>query len=210
MMKQTAGFALFASMFASILWMNAATAQNAATSQPPAEGALVVERQPGEVGAASAVVVRGAITAVDKEHREFTVRRPKGDEVVVTAGEEVRNFDQIKVGDQVVFRQTEAVVLELKKTEGKGGIRERSVREAADVAQPGDKPGIAAARRTRIVADVTAVDRKAGTVTLRGVHASRTLRARDPAVLKNVKKGDQVEATVLEGQALSIEAAGTR
>lgn len=206
MVKQFTGIA----MIASILLMQQAVAQDAPAEKPAVQGAAMMEKQPGQVSAAGVVVVRGTITAINAERREVTIKRPKGDEVVVPAGPEVRNFDQIKVGDQVVLRQAQSVIMDLKKTDGKGGIRERSDRESSGVARPGDKPGIAAMHEVHIVADVTAIDAKAHTVTLRGVHGSRTLQVRDPAVLKNVKKGDQVDVVLVEGEALSVEAANAR
>ena len=53
-------------------------------------------------------------------HREDAI----GNVVDVNAGPEVRNFDQIKVGDLLVVRYMESLTLELKK--GGAGIRERS------------------------------------------------------------------------------------
>lgn len=173
------------------------------------DGAMVVGKQPGKLGAAAVSVGRATITGVNRERREITVKRAEGDEVTIPVDERVRNFDQIQVGDQIVLRQGESIVLSLKKVDGKG-IRERSVKEQTTLAPLGAKPGIAASRDTRIVADVTAVDTKAGTVTLRGVHESRTLRVRDQKILSNIKKGDQVEALLQEGEALSVEAAPSK
>ncbi|WP_188418886.1 hypothetical protein [Oxalicibacterium solurbis] len=207
MPMRTAGMTLTVSLTASLLLL-----QGAAIAQDrPAtvEGAMVVGKQSGKLGAAAVSVGRATITGVNRERREITVKRAEGDEVTIPVDERVRNFDQIQVGDQIVLRQGETLVLSLKKVDGKG-IRERSVKEQTTLAPLGAKPGIAASRDTRIVADVTDVDRKAGTVTLRGVHESRTLRVRDQQILAKVKKGDQVEALLQEGEALSVEAAPSR
>ncbi|MQR00999.1 hypothetical protein [Glaciimonas soli] len=182
--------------------------QNAAPlAKPSVDGGVVVARKAGSVGAAGAVVARGTITNVNPATREFTIKRPNGEEVVVLASDVVKNFDQIKTGDQVVYRQAEAVVLNLKKIAGHNGIRERTESDATHVAQPGDKPGIVATHETRIIANVTAVNHKTGTVTLRGVNGSRTLQVHDLSLLTHVNKGDQVEVVVTEGEALSVETA---
>jgi hypothetical protein len=169
------------------------------------ETSVEVGRGKGTVGVAGTVVARGTVTNVNTAAREITIKNAKGDELVVPAGPEVKNFDRIKTGDQVVWRQAEAMVAELKKTQSKDGIRERVDTDTIEAAKPGQKPGIAAVRTTRVVANVTAVDRKAGTVTLRGVQASRKLKVNDPSMLADVSRGDQVELTLVEGLALTIE-----
>ena len=63
----------------------------------------------------------------------------------VVAGDEVRNFDQIKLGDFVVVRYAEALTLELRKTKtGAGGV---SVSEGAALAEPGERPAVAGAQQ---------------------------------------------------------------
>ncbi len=176
-------------------------------AKPSVDGGVVVARKAGSVGAAGAIVARGTITNVDPATREFTIKRPNGQEVTVLASDVVKNFDQIKTGDQVVYRQAQAVVVNLKKVAGHNGIRERTDSDATKVAQPGDKPGVLATHETRIIANVTAVNHKTGVVTLRGVDGSRTLKVHDLSLLTHVNKGDQVEVVVTEGEALSVETA---
>jgi hypothetical protein len=50
-----------------------------------------------------------------------TLKGPQGNVVDVVAGDEVKNFDQIKVGDFVVVRYAEALTLELRKTKSSAG-----------------------------------------------------------------------------------------
>ena len=167
--------------------------------------AAIVAKEPGRVAAADAVRVSAAVTAIDKDKRLVTLKGPKGNTFVVHAGPEVKNFDQIKVGDEVVVRYVEALTLELKK--GSGGIRERVEREGAVAAQPGEKPGAAVGRQVTVVADVIAKDSKRQTIRLRGVERTIDLKVPDPKQFKLVQVGDQVEATFTEAVALSVEPA---
>lgn len=194
-------------LLALALSINPAYAQEAkAPAAAPAGGeVLVVGRGKGVVAAAGKRVVRGTITNVNPQRREFTVKRSSGEEVVVLTGPEVRNFDQIKVGDQVVLREAESVLMSLQKSQAGKELRQRSVAETVYVAQPGDKPGIAATRETHIVADVIAVNKKEGSVTLKGASRTRVFYLDDKTALDNIKKGDQIEAVVKEGESLSIE-----
>jgi Cu/Ag efflux protein CusF len=189
----------------SLIAIRPVVAQDAAADNAGPAASASISKKDGKLIAKGKVVSRGTITNVDPARREFTVRRSKGDEVVVPVSEKVKNFNQIKVGDQIVLRQSESIVLSLKKTEK--GMRKRSVAETTTLAKPGEKPSISATRETHVVADVTAVDKKKGTITLKGVNRSRTFQLSDPALLADIKKGDQVEAVLMEGEALSIEAA---
>ena len=58
---------------------------------------------------------RATVTAVDLQRRLLTLKDSGGGKVVVEAGPEVRNFDQIKVGDEVVTSYTQAVAWQVKR-----------------------------------------------------------------------------------------------
>jgi len=165
----------------------------------------VVAKEPGKVAMAEAVRLSATVQAIDKDKRLVTLKRADGSTFAITAGPEVRNFDQIKVGDQVVARYVESLSLELKKASG--GIRERVEREGGAVAKPGEKPGMAVGRQVTVVADVVAVNKAKQTIRLRGVEHTIDLKVRDPNQFKLVKVGDQVEATFIEAVALSVEPA---
>ena len=78
-----------------------------------------VTSSPGKVGVAQTVDFSATITAIDKATRTITLKGPKGEEQKVVAGPEVKNFDQLKVGDTVTAQYIESLVLELKKGGGK-------------------------------------------------------------------------------------------
>ena len=101
-------------------------------------GAVIVGKGPGVAGAAQTVKVTATITAIDAATRDITLKGPQGREVVVTAGPEVRNFAQMKVGDQVDVEYVEALTLELKK----GGGQPVAKTETAGMARakPGEQP----------------------------------------------------------------------
>ncbi len=205
MMKRIIGITLLAST--ALIQTTYAADKAQPMAEPSSEGAMVAGKSKDGGGVANVVVSRATITQVDQAARTVTVKRPAGDEVMIKVGDRVKNFGQVKVGDQIVLRQGQALLLELKKVGTSSGIRERSDKDSLAITKPGEKPGIAAAREIKIIADVTKVNKKAGTVTLRGVHESCTLKVNDPKLLAQIKKGDQVEATYVEGEVLSVEAA---
>jgi len=173
--------------------------------QPSAEAAGVAATAPGKGAAASVVTVSAAVEAIDKDNRAVTLKGPQGNLFRVVAGPEVKNFDRIKVGDQVVVSHVEAISIELKK--GGAGIRERVESESVARAARGAQPGAAAVQRVTVVADVVAVNTRAQTVTLRGPEHTVDLRVRDPKQFKLVKVGDQVQATYTDAVAIAVEPA---
>jgi hypothetical protein len=192
-----------------ILFVSAAIAASPTLAQQPrANETTAVATTPGKGAVVDVVTVAATVTAIDKEKRAITLKGPQGNPVRVVAGPEVRNFDQIKVGDEVVVRHLEAVSLELKK--GGAGIRERVESDDAARAAAGQKPGAVAVHRVTIVADVVAVNARTQTVTLRGPEHTVDLRLRDPKQFKMVKVGDQVQATFTDAIALSVEPAPSK
>ncbi|MCC6609754.1 MAG: hypothetical protein IT515_08805 [Burkholderiales bacterium] len=188
--------ALVASLFAA----------NVSAQQPAATGGAVVTSEPGKATVTQAVRITAQVVGIDKATRTVTLKGPKGNIVDVVAGDEVKNFDQIHLGDFVVARFVQALTLELRKT--KAGIREKREAEGVARAQPGERPAGVAAREVTVIADVTAVDPKNKTITLRGPRGNFvTLDVQNPDQFKVVKKGDQVEATYTEALALSVEPA---
>lgn len=157
---------------------------------------------------AQSVEARATVTAIDPSTRMVTLKTQDGQTVDIEAGPAVKNFDQIKVGDQVVASYVEALTLELKK--GGGAIRQRIEREDAVAAKPGEKPGVAAGRRITAIADVIALDPKKQTVRLRGPRRIVDLKVSDPNQFALVKVGDQVEVTFTEAMALSVEPMAAR
>ncbi len=186
----------------------AALAAPTLAQQPPAGGAALVS-EPGKATAVRAVEVSAKVVGIDKATRTVTLKGPKGNVFDIVASDDVKNFDQVKVGDSVVARYAQALTLELKKTKVAAG--EPVVREEAAKAKAGERPAVAGARQVTVVADVVAVDPKASTITLKGPKGNVvTLDVQNPDQFKVVKKGDQVEATYTEALALSVEPAAAK
>ena len=156
----------------------------------------------GKVAAAERITVSATVTAVDAAKRIVKFKGEEGRDFEVVAGPDVKNFNQIKVGDVLKVSFTEALALELKKHNS--GIRERREIVVPATAQEGQAPAAALGRKVVVVANVVNVDRQAQTVTLQGVEQTRTLKVNDPQILSNIKVGDQVQATFVEAVALEM------
>lgn len=180
-------------------------ASHAAFAQSPPQAMVVAEKVQDGGAIAGEVQVQGKIKAIDKKAHAVVIVGPNGNETSLSFGDQVKNFKQIKVGDLVTLTVQRALALELR-TVNNDGIRERIESENTTTAKPGEKPGITAEKTVVVVANVTAVNEKDQTVTLRGPKQTVDLAVKDAALLKKVKVGDQVEAVYLEAVALKVSA----
>ena len=155
--------------------------------------------------AADAVTITAKVEAVDLQQRLVTLRGPMGRSVVIRADDRVKNLAQVKVGDELVLKYVEAVSIELKK--GSAGRMETSSSTGPMTAPPGAKPGMGAVNTMTMVANVERVDTVHSEVLLQGPQGRYVeVKVKDPAVMKNVKVGDSVQATYTE--ALLVEVVG--
>ena len=189
-------------MLRSILASTIAAAALAASPVLAQTGAAVVGKAPGKVAMAQTVKATATITAIDAATRAITLKGPKGNETVVTAGPEVKNFAQMKVGDQVTVEYVESLALELKK--GGGAPVAATAKEGAAAAKPGERPGVVGGRQVTVVADVIDLNAETQVVTLKGPQRTVELKVRDPEQFKLIKKGDQVQATYTEAVAIAV------
>lgn len=179
------------------------------SAQVPAQGTIVGSTEPGKASVGQAVQLEGKVKSIDKKDRVVTVVGPNGNEVVFNLSEKVRQFDQIQVGDLVTLTYAQAIAMELNKVKSTG-IRERDESVRTLRADTGQKPGGAVEKTVRMIADVVAVNRSAHTVTLRGAQHTVELFVKDPAQLKEIEVGNQVEAVYVEAVALQVSGAGKR
>ena len=177
-----------------------------ALAQKPAAGAAVVASEPGKAVVAQTVEASAKVVAIDKATRTVTLQGPKGKTFDVVAGDEVKRFDEVKLGDLVVVRYVQALTMQLMKT--KAGGPTLTERDAAVRAPASARPGGAVGREVTAVLDVLAVDPKKMTITVKGPKGNVVdLQVHNPDHFKVVKKGDQIEAVYTEAVAISLEPA---
>jgi putative lipoic acid-binding regulatory protein len=181
----------------------AALSPTAFAQQSQAPAAVVAAASaPGAAGAVGVVKVTATVVALDAATRTATLKGSKGNVVDVVVPPEAKNFDQIRVGDLVTVEYVRALTLELK---GPGAIREGTSQTSTAPAPASAVAGGAAAKQVVIMANVTAVNTKKSYVTLRGPKGNSVdVQVQDPAQLKRVKVGDQVEAVYTEAMAITV------
>lgn len=168
-------------------------------AQQPATAPKVIDA----AATMDAVRVTAVVEAIDLKNRIVTLKGPAGNVFSVVVDESVKNLPQVKVGDQMVVRYFEALVVDFQKGDG---IRSATVWDDAAKAKPGAKPGMAAASRVTMVTNIWAIDAARGTVLVREPLGHFTeVKLKDKAMLTGVKVGDQMKITYTEALAIGIE-----
>jgi len=165
-----------------------------------------VTSAPGKVGVSQTVKMTATVVSIDLGSRDLLLIDSQGKMHKVNVGDQVRNLDQVKVGDKVSAEYTEAISLQLKK---RGTDAPPASAETALIRSPkGTKPGGAVGRKVTAFATVVAVNAKTQFVTLRGPLGNEyDLQVQDPAQFNAVKKGDELEVIYTEALAISVQPA---
>ena len=158
----------------------------------------------GAIVLTDSVSAKATIVNIKKKERELTLRDEKGVEHVMIAGDEVRNFAQIKKGDIVEVEYRVAVATALEKASDTNIAGQTS---AVERAPAGAKPGMAAMQTRTIVATVLEVDAKNRLLTAQGPKGG-IVTVKVPADMKtfdSLKKGDKISAVYSEAVAISVK-----
>ncbi len=154
--------------------------------------------------------VTATVEAIDPESRIVGLVGADGNALIVQVGKEVRNLDQVKVGDKVKVEYYEGLVAEL--LPPGSDKSEVSLTEAMVRAVPGERPagGVGEAVSARVVIEY--VDAVRHVVHFTGPKGKkRVIKVEKPefrAMLKTLKPGDVVSLTYFEALAVKVEPAG--
>lgn len=166
----------------------------AQTQPAPAKGEAII----------TALKATATVTKIDQQTREITLKADDGREISFVAGEDVKNFSQIKQGDIVTATYAEALAYEVKT----GGSANAETAVAGGTAKPGAMPAAALGRQTTVTVVITAIDTAAPSVTFKGPAGNtRTIKVKQPEKLQGVKVGDTVDITYTEAVAIKVETA---
>jgi hypothetical protein len=150
---------------------------------------------------ANSVTETVTITGIDSTTRHITVRNAKGEEQIVSVGPSVQRFNELKVGQQVQARYYESLVFAVHppKQTPKGTTG------TVDIVPSSGTPGATAALQMVTTVTVTAVDPKAGSITVRTDDGRIVTRKADnPKNLAGVKVGQQIDITYTEAVIVEV------
>jgi Cu/Ag efflux protein CusF len=155
-----------------------------------------------KVHEAAVVTVRGTVEAIDKEKQTVTLKGPK--RTLTLHVRDPKKLEAIKVGDPVVGKYYEALALEVKKPGA--ATPGMTAQQGVATSKPGETPAGAVGQQVTVTVTIAEIDKKAGTVTVKGPEGStETIKARDPKNLDALKVGDLVEITYTRALAIALD-----
>ncbi|HEY7202698.1 MAG TPA: hypothetical protein VIA61_00280 [Methylomirabilota bacterium] len=181
-----------------------ATAALAQTSTTPAPAPAPAKPE-GKPAMAEArqVKMRGTISAIDKEKSTVTLKGQKGRTITLDV-QDPSKLEVLKVGDPVVGTYIEALAIEVKKAGS--GTPGAAVEERRAGSKPGENPAGVIARQVTVTATVTAVNKQAPSVTIKGPGGKvETVKVQDAKNIANVKAGDLVDITYVQALAVALD-----
>lgn len=150
----------------------------------------------------NALTGTATVKSIDAETRTVVLEHPDGTTTSYECGPEVRNFDQIKVGDQVNATVANSVAIVLIK----GGVPPAAGTATAIVRAPlGAKPGGRIVDTVGFTARVVSLDPTTREVTLQTPDGTnRTVKVGPDVDLTGVNPGDDVGVKLTRAIAISV------
>jgi hypothetical protein len=147
--------------------------------------------------------VRATVTAIDLATRQVSLVTTEGKKTTVKCSPEVRNFDQLRVGDVVKARITEEMTVAMATA---ATPETPSVTGSRELAPKGAEPGVGMAETQQYTARIIAMDLKKRQVTLRFPEGSeRTFAVRRDVNMDPRQVGELVAFKVAMAMAVSVE-----
>jgi len=145
---------------------------------------------------------KSKVTNVDYESRKITLD-VDGKPVVVTAGPEVVNLNQIKKGDLVVSTYKESVVYSI---DPNASVSPMKTNTESWAAQPGESPKVETTTTYNATAIVKDINPHAPSITLQNAAGEKqTFKVAKPERLKDINIGDAINITYSKGVLNKIE-----
>ena len=185
-----------------------ASAQAAApetAKSPSAQVATETRFEPGKgVLISGAVKITASVLSVDKQDRSIVVKASNGKARKIELTEDVKNFDQIHPGDELVIEVYTALAMQLARP---GEEFTDTASSVVAIAQPGQKPKLVKADVVEVLANITGIDKDAREVTVTGP-LGNAVTLQVPEKMKKfdeLKVGDEVNARYIEAFSISVQ-----
>jgi hypothetical protein len=143
------------------------------------------------------------VTEINLPKREMTIETPDGATTTVVASPDVKNFDQIRVGDRINATVTQELVVHLRQPGARKAGGEAAV---VALAPEGGKPGMVMAHTMEITARVKSIDLNNHKATLEFPGGrTRTVAVRPDVDLTKAKVGQEIVVQTTETVAIAVE-----
>jgi hypothetical protein len=184
-------------LLATVLLLNASTSGQVDAPEPPTPPP---DALPGHIAEAR-FTSTFEVVAIDAPKRRITLREEGEEPATYEVDKDVRNLEQVKVGDRVTVDQYVGTAITLLPP---GELRDRDA-SGIDRSKPGEKPGGVAIRtRTRIerVSSIFPDTKEFLTRSAKG--KLTTWKVKDAKALEKFKSGDRLLLTSMSALAINV------
>ena len=189
-------------VLATLLLLNTGVSGQVGAPEPPTPSA---DALPGQVAEAR-LTSTFEVMAIDAKKRLITLREEGEEPEHYSVDKDVRNLDQVKVGDRVTVDQYVATAI---KVLPKGELGDKEV-AAIERSKPGDRPGgIAVRTRTRVERVSSIFPNELEFLTRNEKGKLTTWKVKDAKDLEKLKSGDRLQLTSVSTLAVSVTPAPT-
>jgi hypothetical protein len=201
-MKRVFAF-MIASVFLICIGTVAFAEGNKADAASPAKASSSTQAQ--KVVKDKVITKTAIVEAIDLKTRMVTLKDKDGNVWDLVVDAKVKNLPQVMVGDQVVTKYHESVVIQMANPGTPSGV---TTTQTSTEAKLGEMPAGTKSNQVTVVATIEAIDPNKAFVTLKGPEGkSVNVQVKDPKNLDNVKVGDQVSITYTQALAISVQKA---
>ena len=143
------------------------------------------------------------VSAVDRAKRSFTLTDEQGNRRTFQAPAQMRNFDQLKVGDRVRAQVGVERVVQLREPGQPAGDGAAGV---LGTAAEGDKPGLVMVETLELTAIIKAMDSTLRTATLQFADGSlRTVQVRPDVEMKSDYLGRELVLSITRAVVIEVQ-----
>jgi hypothetical protein len=161
---------------------------------------------PGKVAGSRTHKVTATVKALDVANREVTLEGAHGETESLVLGPQVRNLEQVHVGDKVVVTYHQGLMMQMQ-APGEAPV-EPTAAVAGGRAEAGEKPAAAIAAGVQATVTITAIDETSRMVVFEGPRGNLYQVKAGPEVhLEKAKVGDKLVANYTEAVAVTVEPA---
>src|SRR5690349_20702173 len=131
------------------------------------------------------VTVRGIVQSIDRQGRTVTLLGPAGEPVTIKVGNDVSNFDKLKVGEPATVKYSEAVAVVISKAGSSAQTSQQSAGGQSDAANN---------TRATMTGKVSKVDRTNNKITVKDQAGRNTeMQVSDKQALSNLNQAGAVQ-----------------
>ena len=153
----------------------------------------------------SLATMQGTVTDIAKETRDVTLKGPDGELATITAGPEIKRFDEISVGDIITFDFYTYLKAEFRAPTSAELAEPFVVLEGEGKAPEGEAPAGAVGEMVKAVVTIEILNRPQMLATVEGPNGNYlTIPMQDAAFMEQLHIGQVVILTYAEAIAVSL------